>query len=367
LFEIGYRGFRYLMIGREIAGILEGQVKIAGDKNLRVPDPYSGFRYPPNIEGSLPQPWNARWRTNSHGHIASEDYPAAKPTGEFRIAAVGDSFTAGITSSVRWPDALQRNLNASDRWREAVGGRFTRVINFGIDGQGFEQFAGVVLHHVPPFEPDLVLVNFMSDDPLRRYRRALGFPPRAQAISQAVRDDFLPAIDWLDFSCSLVLATIFDSRCINIPVDLAEFLLRRSQQLNKFDTREEAVRATSAAIAKMMPVPNLIFVFQPTIQELVKVERLGILDDLGTALPRWTYVDMRPRLIARQTSKLTLDRPEYRGLSVLELAALPDDRKPEIYRWFLMPFDEHYSDNGNEIYADELAAVLIERGRKGRH
>ena len=41
-------------------------------------------------------PSYSRWRTNSHGHIARSEYPKAKPVGEFRIAVIGDWFTAGL-------------------------------------------------------------------------------------------------------------------------------------------------------------------------------------------------------------------------------------------------------------------------------
>ena len=52
----------------------------------------------------------------------------------------------------------------------AVGDKFTRVINFGVDGMGMLQFAAMVRHHAIAFEPDLIIVNMISDSILRRIR-----------------------------------------------------------------------------------------------------------------------------------------------------------------------------------------------------
>src|SRR5262249_59491808 len=57
-----------------------------------------GFRYAPNFTGERGSPWFSHWRTNQRGHVSRSDYPQHKPVGEFRIAILGDSFTAGITS-----------------------------------------------------------------------------------------------------------------------------------------------------------------------------------------------------------------------------------------------------------------------------
>jgi hypothetical protein len=85
---------------------------------------------------------------NSHGHVSQFEYPKQKPSGEYRIAVVGDSMTANITNNVRWTEVLEASLNASPEWRVRVGDSFTRVINFAVDGMGMVQFAGMVRHHV---------------------------------------------------------------------------------------------------------------------------------------------------------------------------------------------------------------------------
>ena len=69
---------------------------------------------------------------------------------------------------------------------------------------------------------------------------------------------------------------------------------------------------------------------------------------------------MLPQMSERLSGKRLQDRPELSGLGARELAALPDDEKPEIYRWFYLPTDDHYTDYGNERYGDVVAKFLIE-------
>src|SRR6266704_598966 len=217
--EIGYRWYRHHIITGQLFQMFAAQTTASkSGASAKVPDRYSGYRYAANVEGQLGYPWFSHWRTNSHAHRSNEEYPIKKPDGEFRIAAVGDSFTANITSNVSWTDELQRHLNGSSRWRDAIAGRFTRVINFGIDGTGIEQYRGVVLHHVPPFEPDLIIINFATDDILRRMPRWRDGPPltREQSIREAIRE-YLVAIDWYEPCSLLFTATIghyWDAECV---------------------------------------------------------------------------------------------------------------------------------------------------------
>ena len=84
------------------------------------------------------------------------------------VLVIGDSFTANVTSTLRWTDVAEDALNASSDWTRSVGGRTTRVINFGLDGIGTGQFGAVVERLALPFDLDLLIVNMLKDDLIRR-------------------------------------------------------------------------------------------------------------------------------------------------------------------------------------------------------
>lgn len=79
---------------------------------------------------------------------------AAKPDGEFRIFAVGDSNTLGFPEA-SWPEDLHRILHEScDRFQ---------VVNAGVWGYTSDQ--GVLrLEEVRKFQPDIVLISFGAND-----------------------------------------------------------------------------------------------------------------------------------------------------------------------------------------------------------
>jgi hypothetical protein len=142
LVEVGYRSFAYVTFYERVRSAA-GRALI--DAQGSVFDQHTGYRYQPN--GVFPN-----FRTNSHGLIAREDFPVEKPADEYRIGAIGDSFTANTTSTIRWTDVVEDALNTSTAWRLSAGGRRTRVINFGLDGIGFPQFGAVAERMALPFD-----------------------------------------------------------------------------------------------------------------------------------------------------------------------------------------------------------------------
>jgi hypothetical protein len=306
---------------------------------LRVPDPYVGYRYGPNREGDFGEPWNSHWQTNSHGHVSVDDYPTRKPAGEFRIAAVGDSFTANITSNIRWTEELQRILNSSPQWKVHVGGKFTRVINFGVDGTGIEHFAGMVTHYVPAFEPDIIIVNFITDDFRRKMRYQSNETPalRDQTISSFITE-ITSSIKWLE-PCSLMLSLIerwpWAGKCRSIPIDLPAYLVRRSSERYAHPTHEDAVKHSAAALHDMIKVPSVLFLQQPTFEQteglFVDIYQ-GLIEDTAKLVPDWTFVDMLEQI-----------KPT----------------REEARRWFYIPADRHYNGYGNIIYARAVANVVL--------
>src|SRR5262249_38186690 len=103
--EAAYRAVQYVTLPGRIAAL--GQATIASAGGEYAFDADVGYRYGPNQDVTFAAPWNSHWRTNSYGHVASDDYPTAKPRDEFRIAVIGDSFTANIVNNVRWTETLE--------------------------------------------------------------------------------------------------------------------------------------------------------------------------------------------------------------------------------------------------------------------
>lgn len=96
---------------------------------------------------------------NSTG-FREDEFPLTKPAGEFRVLAIGDSFTygSGVLAQDAWPQVLERGL--------AADGRKVQVVNCGFATGGYEPSAytpwlksdGLLLG------PDLVVIGFCLND-----------------------------------------------------------------------------------------------------------------------------------------------------------------------------------------------------------
>lgn len=148
--------------------------------------PDIGFRYRPNTNVLL-QLVGAdnevrlanRFRVNNHGHVSLTDDTIQKPHDQFRIAVLGNSFTASVNQNTPWPSLLEQRLNADGGLRDSLGASSVKVLNFGLEGTGIVQWNDVFLHDSRRYDPDLVLINFLSDDIRRRYSWRDVLPMRA--------------------------------------------------------------------------------------------------------------------------------------------------------------------------------------------
>jgi hypothetical protein len=367
--ELGYRAYQYWTLPGTLLNLVSTQTaqtdpnpSSAQSRPRYTNDSYAGYVYTPNLEGQYGHPWYSRWRTNSHGHVSQFEYPKQKPSGEYRIAVVGDSMTANITNNIRWTEVLEASLNASPEWNALVGNRFTRVINFAVDGMGMVQFAGMVRHHAPAFEPDLTMVHFVSDDILRRLRY-IGIPNSREDGIRTFVQAHLDEIDWFSACPELITAMIgsrLGLRCA-LPLDPKELLA--SARPRKYSDRKEAIATSVKAVTDMMAAfSNILFLQIPLFHELEDQDIpdwRGLVEDLSKAVPQAKIVSMRPQMDALLEGKRPKDRPDLAGMTLHQITALPDNRKLEIYRWFFLPEDAHYTDYGITLYAHEVAKLLI--------
>lgn len=369
LLEIGYRIYQYQTLpDRLFAEVARNGPNVGG---LYVYDPHTGYRYPPNFEEKRGHPWFSRWRTNSHGHVSRFEYPKEKPANEYRIAVIGDSYTASINNNVRWTELLEDHLNAAPEWNEAVERRVTRVINFGVDGFGFMHFAAMLRHQTLAFQPDLVIVNFIGDDILRRFRfvvRPDGTGDQDQRIRTFVKTDLLDRIDWLRLRPELFAATIGSHFGMRSELPLDHRMLFATTPSFRFASRKQAIAASAAAVTSMVQdFPAVLFLQCPEYWELSGDENIlmgGLVDELRAAAPAFSLITMKSRLDTRLDGMRFADRPDLVGKTWAQLMALPFEQKLELHRWFFLPDDLHLTDYASEIYAREVAEVLIERARE---
>ena len=125
------------------------------------PHPVAGLRMWPNLEAWWTLEGGAYVQVNSVG-FRDVEHETTKKDGEFRIAFLGDSFTAGL--EVPFDDLY---LNVANRTLEncpALAGRTSVPMNFGISGIGTAQELEILRHFVWDYDPDLVVLAVVSND-----------------------------------------------------------------------------------------------------------------------------------------------------------------------------------------------------------
>jgi lysophospholipase L1-like esterase len=99
----------------------------------------------------------AKVATNSHG-LRGRPCAVDKPPGTFRVAGLGDSvmFGWGVDQEATYMSRLEERLS---RPRHRV-----EALNFAVPGYNSAQEAAVLTRKVLPFAPDLLLLNYCSND-----------------------------------------------------------------------------------------------------------------------------------------------------------------------------------------------------------
>jgi lysophospholipase L1-like esterase len=107
---------------------------------------------------------NAKDWTNNLGLRNSHDIAPRKPAGVFRLLVVGDSVTAlrtdGVSSDLLYPSVLEGLL------AERLG-RPIEVLNLSCPGLSMQQDLDLLRARGLPLDPDLVLVAYAENDPIR--------------------------------------------------------------------------------------------------------------------------------------------------------------------------------------------------------
>jgi hypothetical protein len=145
---------------------------------------FAGIAYLPRTQpdavlGMLHRPGATFWQReeglsyvqiNSEGFRDSE-WPVEKPADEFRIAVLGDSYVEASQVPVeeRFTELLAQNL----AHEQVFAGKTVRVMNFGMAGYGTGQELLLFRDRVAKYQPDLVVLAFLTGDDLTDNCRSL--------------------------------------------------------------------------------------------------------------------------------------------------------------------------------------------------
>lgn len=346
-FEAGYRCYLY----RSLVSRTVRQIRSAHDPDSL--DAYSallhrcstfdanlGYRYKPNLNVDAVVPLEnlerRTFRTNSHGHIANEDYPVAKPRGEFRIVAIGDSFTAGVTNGVRWPDAMEAELQRHPEWLARFGCSRCRTINLGLDGLATVQYPAVYSCEAVRFEPDLVVVNLLADGmPRKAYFRGAHAGLADERDERAfAKARFVDPLPWFNPTPEFLARKPIGQRWGLRP--------KLDPNFQKLMTDEEEVMARSLAALRNIRQahPRTVVLYHPSVQ-----------DWTGTLRPQ--LVSIRERLFREGEDLHIVDMAGH----LPEMAAARDD----LSAWYQVPHDGHPTDRGMTRYGVAAATVIMKR------
>jgi lysophospholipase L1-like esterase len=153
---------------------LEIAMRLAGIAfpDFGLPDQDRGWELRPNAEGWVraENKVGVYVKINSQG-LRDREHSIAKPPGTFRVAVLGNSYTEAFQVSLEqtyWA-VLERELGRCG----VAGTRKVEVINFGVSGYGTAQELITLRTQVWQYEPDVVLLAFLTGNDIWYNHRAL--------------------------------------------------------------------------------------------------------------------------------------------------------------------------------------------------
>ena len=168
-----------LLAGSLLFGLLlvEAGLRLIGysNPNFYYPDPWAGATLKAGAEGLWKNEGRDYIRINSQG-LRDWEHSLDKPADTLRVAVLGDSYTEALQlpmAHAYWHVAQQRLASCP-----AVRGRKVEFINFGVSGYGTAQELQVLRHRVWAYQPDIVVLAFLTGNDLRNNSRALEGDPR---------------------------------------------------------------------------------------------------------------------------------------------------------------------------------------------
>jgi hypothetical protein len=166
-------GNLFLVLLGAVLGLLlaEATLRIIGF-NRPIPmvaDPILGSVHRPSLSFRHTDEGDAIVSTNSFGH-RDRGHDLKKPEGVFRIAVLGDSYAEAyqVNHNEAFWAVLEDRLNQCDAF-----GKKVEVLNFGVHGYGTAQELLMLRHKVWNFDPDFVLLAFLTGNDVRNNSKTL--------------------------------------------------------------------------------------------------------------------------------------------------------------------------------------------------
>ncbi|MCB0329121.1 MAG: hypothetical protein KDD70_05645 [Bdellovibrionales bacterium] len=160
-------GFRFVMsicLGLLLSELIIRALGIApplpsGYSNFQ-PDKYLPYRMAPfDTQHVKTAEFEVTYTTNNHGFRDIEDYSYDKPESEFRILALGDSFTFG--AAVQFEESYLHLLE--ERLRREVNPHVA-IVKAGVSNFNSELEYLMLKYYGFKYHPDLILVAFLPND-----------------------------------------------------------------------------------------------------------------------------------------------------------------------------------------------------------
>jgi hypothetical protein len=246
---VALRGSRRKRLLRRLLGILCGLAFgfLLAEVGLRAvgieyprtatTDPYRGTAFIPGISFRQSSEGDALIEINKWG-FRDIDRTLEKPPGVFRIAVLGDSYTDALQvgREARFTELLEQDLNSGG----CFAGTRVEVLNFGRAGYGTVQEFMTLRHSAWRFDPDLVIVAFLTGNDLRNNSSQLQNDPgrpyfRLKGDGLEFDDSFRKSSDYVKTGFERLCYTLIDySRVLQV-------LNRVRKSIEKQQARNEAL------------------------------------------------------------------------------------------------------------------------------
>lgn len=384
LLEGGYRLVTYLNAINGYAPFTFWWV----DQALFLEDAEVGYRYAPGVNVRYTQTradnvsvHASNVISNRDGLVSTDDVPLEKADGEFRIALIGDSFTAGVFNDQPWSRTLQALLNADTALLDAWGAERVTVLNFGMEAVGLVQFDDIYQQRAAAYAPDLVIAGFISDDIRRRFVW--------RGVTQVTYEDRT----WdLHLNCYSLPISVENPACDYSVLILPQFFVAEAQRSDPatLDRLRRDLYFSDIARRPWFSIyPELLAAtiggqigLPPRLARAREAASVRLYANDGEAFTRSR--EALDNLIASAPDTLLLHIPTHlellnnaldapapaflatqADLDIIEtgplLRADPEVSEADILSWYNVPHDGHFSDAGSTAFAEVVHGVLRNR------
>ena len=142
-------------------------------------DEHIGMVLRPGAEGWFRAEGEAYLRINSEG-LRDREHTKVKPASTFRIAVLGDSMAEGF--QVPMENTFWAIMEQELEKCEALAGQKIEAINFGVSGYGTAQELATLRHRAWDYDPDMVVLAFLTGNDIRNNSRALQKPDEEEYL-----------------------------------------------------------------------------------------------------------------------------------------------------------------------------------------